>query len=269
MGVLTFTWSASAQPTLKVDVNGGNPVTDLRPTMSGWQGWTAINTAGNTEVPTTNLPNNTWGADPENPFPFVTSPAYVLAKNFTADAPVADVDLSVTLSLWSLGNGVGGTGMNSRDRGGNPPNNDLVRDLVFVPGNGSNTQGTNAIAVQFSGLVPNTAFEALIWVYDSTGGHTMSYTNVAPPSANGYDFSNLPMRKSVTWTSAAIVPPLKVGVMSDGSGVATVWGWGGSGVSGDPNADTTYLNAIELRLPEPASLGLLAIGMGLLAVRRR
>jgi hypothetical protein len=199
--------------------------------------------------------------------------------------------------------GGGGATLNSRDRGspsGAAGDGDLFRDLLFAGANG-NVQSTNYLQVSLTGLLPSTTYQVALYSYDSTGGHTTNWTATAPfaTTTNDTHFgwnpdsaSQLPAgytfnaagdfvaphdEQSITWVAGTTPAPAIFTVTTDGTGAATLYGWGGNGISTDAandnsgqNADTTYINGFQIALvPEPTSIGLLGFAaVGLLGRRR-
>ena len=110
------------------------------------------------------------------------------------------------------------------------------------------------------------------WNPDSAADLPAGYTFVAAG-----DFVAPLDEQSITWTAGTTPAPAVLTVTTDGSGNATVYGWGGNGIStnssgsnGGQNADTTYLDGFQIAVapvPEPTTLSL--IGLSCLGLLRR
>jgi hypothetical protein len=270
LAVTTGTFSSPlTDATLSVDLNGGTS-SNASPT-EGWNGsysspsfgadpfgvlWTPWGGRANTYGDDTVLPAGTG----------VTS----ISKTFGA--------ITVTISAAGTPGRYSSAMLNSRDRGNPTPNytndNDLFRDFLFVSGSGGNVQGTNFLQVQFSGLTPNAQVQVALYSYDYSGGHTMNWTATAPVSdgtnigwwSGGNQFSAPADMQQLTWTGSGARPaPAVFTLTANSSGVATIWGFGGTGTG--QSADTTYINAFQIVVPEPATIALL--GLSLVALRRK
>jgi hypothetical protein len=262
---------------LSVDINGGNiasnncttegsngpsgtPVLSPDPFGVQWQPWGGpTNTNGDgTQLPSSQSSPNVNSTNITKTFGSVTA---------TLIAPG-------TSTNYGTVNGV--ASMNSRDRGsptGAAGDSDLFRDLMFAGTSGSNVQSTNYIELTLSGLTPNTGYEIATYSYDSTGTHTTNWTATAPTNGTvgwtpGGTFTAPADEQSIAWTPGTTPAPAIFSVTTDPSGSVSLWAYGGNGVTGNQNSDTTYINGFQVAVPEPASIGLLAIS-GLVLFKRR
>jgi hypothetical protein len=188
---------------------------------------------------------------------------------------------TVTISEPGTLSNYAANGLSSRDRGTpsgpfGAGDNDMFQDFVFAGSSGSNTQGTNYLQLQFTGLTPGGSYEIAAYSYANSSGHSEAWTATAPYAPGGYTNSGGFLAPSdeqvITWaTGGATQAPAVFTVTADGTGSASLWTWGGSGVTGDSNSTASYIDGFQIAaVPEPATLGLVGIAsMGLLARRRR
>jgi hypothetical protein len=204
---------------------------------------------------------------------------------------------TVSLSAAGTASQYGSPPINSRDRGaaaGSPNYNgnttaaqtdvDAFRDLIFGSVSGSNVQGTNYLQLQFSGLTPGQPYRIALYSFDNAAQNITNWTATAPTTQLGVSgwfqpgtntFAPPADEQTINWRDGAMAGTLRAPatftVTADGTGVATVWGFGGDGLP-DQNAGNSYLNAFQIMpVPEPASLGLGLMGAaaaGVLARRR-
>ncbi len=298
---------------LSVDINGG-PLTSAVTPTNGYNDNTSAGafSADNFGVVWTPWGGNAYAGGDGTQLPSSQSPTVVsassISKTFSINGPpVTDntyfnppflgqttiQPVTATISIDTTNNTsqyaqVGGVAsMNSRDRGtptgANGLNDsDMFRDLLFAGGSGSNVQGTNFIQVLFGGLTPGQSYEIAMYSYDSSGGHTTNWTDVAPTTSGGLDgwwasspagnnTFTAPTEQSITWTSGTTPAPAIFDEVANSNGLVTLWAWGGNGVTGNQSSDTTYVNGFQIAaVPEPGSIGLLALSsIGLIARRRR
>jgi hypothetical protein len=285
----TFTSPLTTGLVLSADINGGviasnnsttegsngpasSPVLSADPfgvTWSAWGGPTNTNGDG------TQLPNS--NASP-------TAAASSISKTF-AGGITATLSEAGTASNYGTVSSI--ESLNGRDRGtpsGAANDNDMFRDFEFAGAAGSAIQSTNYLQLQVGGLAASTSYEIALYSFDTTGSHSMNWTATAPTSnlSNGghlgynpdpTDVFTAPAdEQTITWTSGGANPaPAEFTITSSATGSLTVWGWGGNGITGSQNSDTSYLNGFQIAaVPEPTTLGLIGVaGFGLMARRRR
>jgi hypothetical protein len=284
-----FTGPLTNNVILSVDLNGG-PIASANATTEGSNGPSASPVISPDPYGVTwspwGGPTDTSGDGTQLPSSQSSPTVVATSINKTFGSVTATVSESGTGSQY--GTVSGSQSINSRDRGtpsGPAGDSDLFRDFVFGGGSGSNIQGTNFLQLTLSGLTPSTSYVVAAYSYDSSGGHTTNWTSVAPTANSGdngiigyWDGTNAnanftaPMgEQSITWTSATPAPAIFT-LTSSPSGVLSIYGFGGDGITNDQSSDTTYLDGFQIatNVPEPASLTLVGIAsLSLLARRRR
>lgn len=276
-------WDPNSATTIKVGAGPGNPP-DVLWSPFGGNGPGGGNNQGGDDV---QLPNNNAGVTATS----ITSTYSINALGLT--------DVDVTISLIDPNNTGGGT-INSRDRGEigagdqggtfteNHFGRNMYRDLIFAGGTGSNSIGGNGFTIEISGLVPGTPYTANFYAYDRFGSKNVHFTGTAPadqggsigwwdpdPNAAGSFLAAADVQE-VIWTGGASIvnlpAPAVLKQIADGSGKVTFWayGRGGDGTPEQNNyADTTYLNGLQIAIPEPGTVVLSMLGLCAMALGRR
>lgn len=216
-----------------------------------------------------------------------------ITKTFGSISATISIDTTNNSAKYATVNGV--ASMNSRDRGAIsgvtylPPaslDGDMFRDFLFAGGSGSQVQGENYTQLSLTGLAPSTPYEIALYSFDAASSpHSTNWTATAPTSSNSVDgwwasspsgnnnFTAPADEQTISWsgTSSTNLPaPATFTLTSSPTGTLSVWGFGGSGVSGDQNGDTTYLDGFQVAaVPEPATISLLGFATAGLMFRRR
>lgn len=223
-------------PFLKVDINGAGSTN----TSAGWIGWIPPDNQTSMARTFGGLPTAAAGADGE-------VGVVILSGNYgfqTRDRGVPQQDAFVQQDGLPVGS--------------------VFRDFIFSPVFGSGTpsaQGQNHLALEFNGLVPGRTYTAGWYAFDNNNGYpgtpsnpvAMRITSVRPPA-----FNDIPAHTVLGWNSPFTPdpnggtnpppPPARLTVTANASGTAVLWGWAGTGVVGDVNAASSYLNGFTLEL---------------------
>jgi hypothetical protein len=265
---------------LSVDLNGGN-IANQNATTEGWgtSGPLGPDNFGVQWSPWGG-PTGTGGDGTQLPSsqssPTVTATS--ISKTFGSVTATLSID-EVNSSYYS------GNTLNSRDRGapsGTANDADMFRDLVFAGSSGA-IQGQNYLQLTLSGLTAGAQYEIATYSFDTTGSHSMNWTATAPTEENNKDgwwdgtadgtFTAPADEQTITWTGGgATQAPAIFTVTANGLGDISVYGFGGNGVTGNQNADTSYLNGFQIEtVPEPATAALFGFGslLSMLFIRRR
>jgi len=261
---------------LSVDLNGGQSGY-TRPT----EGWNGSTTAGEFDADAYGVVWSPWagpdwsGGDngqlPQNSepvgqdtvsisktFTFNGTPSTVIVDNVGTtpiDPPItvtitADGNLSSYKANWPI---------SSRDRDGADTNDGyMFRDFIFGYKSGSNTQGTNYLKVEFSGLTVGGNYMVALYAHDKTSAspdNSVTWTATPPPHQAGYTdaggFLAPDDVQTITWSgSTALQAPAVFTLTADGDGKVTVWGFGGDGITGHSDSGNTYFNGFQL-VPVP------------------
>lgn len=268
-GPSSATSSNSASPTEGWNQNfGPTPPTGFGPDPYGvtWTGWGGpTNQFGDG----TQLPNDQSGLNVGAVFINKTF-AGLPTSNVSSGSVTASVIAGGTLAQYNNARGQG-TPMDSRDRGtgwtggatGPDFDIDMFRDLIFATGNGSNVQSTSFFQLQLSGLNANSTYNISVYAYDGlSGAHNEAFTATPPQNQTavalgwwapitggaGNETFTAPADEQVGSYSSDGTPPAAAvfSVTTNGQGIGDVWMWGGTGNTGDENADTTYLNGFQI-----------------------
>jgi hypothetical protein len=276
--VLALSISASAVTTgaftspltnanLSVDLNGGT-ITNQACATEGWNGSYSSPAFGADPYGVTwspwGGPTNTYGDNTALPSGTgVTS----VSKTFGA--------ITLTVSAPGVQTNYASAKFNSRDRANPTPNytsdNDVFRDFMFISNGGINKQSCNNIKVTASGIAPGTVCQIALYSYDSSSSSLFMNWTATAPDAVGYIASNgnftAPAGQQTIGFSSKGAPAVFT-LTADGAGTISVWGWGGDGITGHNSASASYINGIQLVIPEPATIALLGLGMALLRKKK-
>ena len=288
---------------LSVDLNGGPLSSSTAPgngwnenlTTGGysadpygvlWTPWGGNNYSGGdgTQLPSSQSSPNVNASSISKTFSVQGSVYYGVTAPMTSPITATLlIDTTNNSSKYGTVNSV--ASMNSRDRGSPSgangfKDNDMFRDFVFAGGSGSQVQGENFLEMQLSGLTTGQAYQVALYSYDNSGGHTTNWTATAPSTSNGLDgwwaatpvgnntFTAPADMQSITWAAGTTPAEAIFTLTANVNGDVTLWGFGGTG-SGQ-SADSTYLNGFQIAaVPEPATLGLAALTLVGLMLRRR
>jgi hypothetical protein len=240
---------------LSVDLNGGS---SGNRTNEGWNGSAVFADPYGVTWSPWGGPTNQGGDGTTLP----TGTGTTMSKTFGTK--------TITISLPGTASNYA-SGLNSTDKGnptGAATDNDMFRDFLYV--SGYFRQGANYMQIQVSGLTSGWSYQMALFSYDSTNtGKFMNWTATAPYStANGYYngsiFAAPADEQTISFSSKGA--PAVFTLTANGSGVATVWGWGGDGITNHQSADPTVLNGFQIVqvTPEPATIVLLGLGLTML-----
>jgi PEP-CTERM motif len=271
---------------LSVDLNGG-PIASASATTEGW------GTTGPLGPDGFGVQWSPWGGPTSTGGDGTQLPSSQSSPNVSANtisktfgSVMATLSINTTTNAAAYGQVSGAASMNSRDRGsptGTANDNDVFRDLVFAGGSGGNVQSTNYLQLLLSGLTPGAQYKVALYSFDTTGAHSTNWSATAPTqelALTGYfdtgtnNFHAPADEQTITWASGGPTQaPAVFTVTASGTGTASAYGWGGSGVTGSQNSDTSYINGFQLaQVPEPASIVLISLGLvggvGFVARRR-
>ncbi len=260
---------------LSVDLNGGKSV-DLRPT----EGSGAADAYGVVWTP--------WGGADGIPMPQAQEGVLPNTRSISKQFGAQTVTISAAGPAYNYDSGLPiydpAYPIDSRDRGIDDGANDgyLFRDFIFGKKSGSNVQGTNYLQVEFDGLMAGQTYQLALYSYDYCWGSSVNWTAIAPTlqgymvgwwsdkcSDDGYcnRFQAPADEQTITWVTNGAIPAGAVfNLTANALGKITVYGFGGNGISGDQNAENSYLNGFQISmlttppLPEPATVILLGLG---------
>jgi hypothetical protein len=249
--------------TLSVDLNGGTITNQACPT-EGWNGSYSSPAFGADPYGVTWSP---WGG-PTNTYGDGTS-----LPSGTGVTSISKTFGTTTLTISAPGvqSNYASAKFNSRDRANPTPNyttdNDVFRDFMFIANGGINKQSCNHIKVTASGIAPGTVCQMALYSYDSSSSSLfMNWTATAPDSVGfilpSGSFGAPAGQQTIGFSSRGA--PAVFTLTADSAGTISVWGWGGDGISGHNSASASYINGIQLVIPEPATMTLLSLGLALL-----
>ncbi|MGA2916261.1 MAG: PEP-CTERM sorting domain-containing protein [Sedimentisphaerales bacterium] len=251
---------------LSVDLNGGTTSNDC-PT----EGWNGSKTTPVLNADPYGVTWSPWGGPTNTCGDGTALPSGTGVSSISKTFGTKKVTISLPGNLAKYASGY----MNSRDRGSPTPNyntdNDMFRDLLYV--GGSSKQSNNYMQIDVNGLTPGMQYQLALYSYDWQNAKTVNWTATAPINSEGWvatngNFTAPADEQTITWTSGGARPaPAVFTLTANSSGVVTVWGWGGDGITGHNSADTTYINGFQIT-PEPATMTLLCLG-GLALLRKR
>ena len=157
-------------------------------------------------------------------------------------------------------------------------NPDMLRDGVnFNPFSaGGGNQGRSYLEVEFVGLLPNTNYDITVFSYQGGGGSQANWTVASPSPSVGFNTNpfpahvnlsnssgsgNIPTTNTGTGSSTTNNPSAGttfVSVLTNASGNASLYAWGGNGLNGDNGNAEFGFNGFTIAsvaaIPEASSL---------------
>lgn len=242
-------------PFLSVDLNGEGGPTQANVASANWVGWAP--------------PGGAW------------SP---ISQNFAVDTAYAPTGtLNVTITAF-------GAGTNQRNRGlsSTEPLGNMLTDFIYATRDTSLGLGGHGLVFDFTGLIPDAAYELTFFSFDSSNSGDQSFMAYGIEDPRGWDTyqpeedspAAILARVQATgpwpsnqpdddYDSRAYAYAGSFTAMADATGALRIYGWNDSNsYSGTQLVSMT--NGFQVGLvPEPASLVLAGVGLGGLLFGRR